>query len=158
MRWVFCYERWGTLYLSYIWDNGELELVAEGAELFLDMRGFALAADGCSDGEACLEERLQCPCADEPVGSGDEDLSSGDCWHVERDGDAGLWMSWSLDGCADYYCAAAPSYIAFCRQRCGRQQSSRSGLSGTRLLRRNPRRGSLQRLRSRIRSESASGT
>ena len=84
MRLVFCHERWRALYFGYIWDDGELELVAEGAELFLDVRGFALAADGGSDREACVEERLQCPCADEPVGSSDEHLSGGDCWHGER--------------------------------------------------------------------------
>ena len=85
MRYVFRYENSAVLYLGYIWYNGEFELVTEGAELFLDVRGFALAADGGSDREACLEERLQCPCADEPVCSGDKDLSSGDRWHVERD-------------------------------------------------------------------------
>ena len=85
MRLVFCHERWRALYFGYIWDDSELEFVAEGAELFLDVRSFALAADSGSDGEACLEERLHCPCADESVGSGDKDLSSGDRRHVERD-------------------------------------------------------------------------
>ena len=75
---------------SHIWYNGEFELVTEGAELFLDVRGFALAADGGSDKEASLEERLYCPCTDEPIGSGDQDLSGGDCWHVERD-DNTMW-------------------------------------------------------------------
>ena len=93
-------------YLSDILDDDKLELVAEGAELFLDVRSFALAADSGSDGEACFEERLQCPCADEPVGSSDEHLSGGDCWHGERDEDPAVdelefgWSCWFLLLCS----------------------------------------------------------
>ena len=67
--------------LTHVWDERELELVSVLCEHFFEVDGLAFVANGCTHSEPCVEKCLDDPCANEAVGSGDEDLSGGDSWH-----------------------------------------------------------------------------